>query len=396
MLRSCNICMDIMTQYLSSVALTKGGNDLNKKSAALKCLSAVFSKYGGVLGKIAQILSFENEDSDTFDKSNPLSSKKTHEHVMDVVSNQPKYKSVKFANEIYRNGSLGQVYKGNFEGSDIVIKVQYLGVKDQSSDDFSIIDFLVKYLYSINHLENAIIDIKSKMNDELDYRNELANQLMFYEMYKNNDGIKIPKVIPELCGETIVCMEYMKDYIDLTTFIKSSTQDSKNIIGNNMIKFVFESIYKNNLFYSDNHYGNFLVKDKTLCVLDFGCVDNISSDVLLTLKKIHKSMYESDKELFIQTMQDAKILTETTSEKSKQYCYDFFKLTYEPLTTKDFVFSDEWVDNANEKEMQVMSEWSLPRGWIYLHKIPYGLYHILGKMNCNVNCGEYLYETYIK
>ena len=171
MLRSCNICMDIMTQYLSSVALTKGGNDLNKKSAALKCLSAVFSKYGGVLGKIAQILSFENEESDTFDKSNPLSSKKTHAHVMDVVSKQLKYSQVNFEDKIYRNGSLGQVYKGVFQDIDIIIKVQYLGVKDQSTEDFSIIDFLVKYLYSINHLENAILDIKSKMNYELDYRN---------------------------------------------------------------------------------------------------------------------------------------------------------------------------------------------------------------------------------
>lgn len=396
MLRSCNICMDIMTKYLSNMSLSGDNSNLEEKTDSLKCLASVFAKYGGVLGKIAQVLSFENENSNVFSESKPFSSKKTHKYATLELFKTEKFKDLEMENKIFKNGSLGQVYKGTMAGKNIILKVQYCGLDQQAQEDFSIINMIIKFLYSTNTLENAVKDIKDKMQEELNYENEKANQIKFAELYKDSSDIVIPSIIGNLCDTKTVVMEFMDGFTDMTSFISNSTQETRNKIGNIMLKFTFENIYKHNLFYSDNHYGNFLVKDEKLCVLDFGCVSIIEDPLLSALKNIHKYLYENDKDNFVKTMKTAGILNEETSKISVDYCYDFFKLQYRPLLDDDFIITDEWVDTVGEKDVLKMKEWSLPPHWIYLHKIPYGLYHILGKMNMKTNCSKYLYETYCK
>ena len=40
-------------------------------------------------------------------------------------------------------------------------------------------------------------------------------------------------------------------------------------------------MFKNQLFYSDIHYGNFLIQNKEiLCIMDFGCINYIDDELL--------------------------------------------------------------------------------------------------------------------
>jgi predicted unusual protein kinase regulating ubiquinone biosynthesis (AarF/ABC1/UbiB family) len=240
-------------------------------------------------------------------------------------------------------------------------------------------------------------DIRERMLEELDYNIEAVNQTEIRELYKDNDDVVIPLVLDQFTSGNTIVMEYMEGYQGLKEFIGNSTQEDRNFIGNTLIKFVFESIYKHGLYYSDNHYGNFLVKDSSkLCILDFGCLGRFDSIMLEKLLAIHRSVYTKDREMFYETMEMIGILTTETSVESREYCYEFFTLQYEPLAQKDFVFSDEWVDKSACKNTVLMKEWVLPANFIYLHKIPYGLYHILGKLKMTVDCGEYLYDTYVR
>ena len=82
-------------------------------------------------------------------------------------------------------------------------------------------------------------------------------------------------------------MEYI-DAEGLTSFIENSTQEEKNLIGKYIVEFIFVNFYKHGIFYSDIHYGNFLIKDKqVLYVTDFGCINNIDDILLNNLKNLH-------------------------------------------------------------------------------------------------------------
>ena len=101
-------------------------------------------------------------------------------------------------------------------------------------------------------------------------------------------------------------MNYVEG-ISLKTFIEDEkySQEDKNIVGNRIVKFIFENIYKHGILYSDAHYGNFLVKeDLKLCVLDFGCLQDIDDKLLINLRSIHISLRNDDEVLFFKTVKN--------------------------------------------------------------------------------------------
>ena len=186
----------------------------------------------------------------------------------------------------------------NYKGKKIVFKVQYVGIAKQTQSDLDVLDKLTSYLYSFSDLENAMVNIKAQMYDELNYVSEVKNQQVVYELYQDDEHIEIPKIIPELCSKDILSM-YFVEGESLDSFIKSSTKEEKNFIGIQMVRFIFKNIYVYGLLYADIHYCNFLIRDKSiLCVLDFGCLQHLSKSLRILLRRLHLSIKNKDKEEF--------------------------------------------------------------------------------------------------
>jgi predicted unusual protein kinase regulating ubiquinone biosynthesis (AarF/ABC1/UbiB family) len=300
-----------------------------------------------------------------------------------------------FEQEIYKSGSIGQVYRAKYNNSAIILKVQYVNLREQTLQDLKILDLVISYLYDFVDAKNAICDIKTKIIEELDYENEVRNHKIVYDIFKNDENIRIPKIFDNLCSDKIITMEYMENYVSYDYFIHNSTQEQKNYIGTLIIKFIFECLYRYNIIYSDSHYGNFLVKNDFtgIAVLDFGSLIFIDNELKNNLINIHLSLKHKDEEYFLHILKTLGIIKDNTSEESKRYAYEFFTLQYEPLiTNENFEFMEEWLDITSDKNTELMKEWTCPSNMVHLNKISYGLYHLLTKINLNSNLGNVLDE----
>ena len=394
MLRSGSICISFLYKYLTSENKTEneeGYKTLEKRSDKLKCLSDTFQNYGGVLAKLSQILSSDVQDHKVFSECKPFSEKETINFLKkEFDNNYDFFKNVEELNfVVFRSGSVGQVhkavYKKDGECNDIVLKVQYVGLMQQVKTDLFILDQVTNYLFSFADLSNAMTDIKTKLHEELDYKIELSNQLLMEKLWFNDNNIKIPKIIPELCNDKILGMFFV-DANSLSYFIDNSTQEERNNIAEHMIRFIFTNIYKHKIFYSDIHYGNFLVKNnEELYAMDFGCLINLDDDLYSNLINLHLSVLEENIDLFYKILEDMKIINKSISEKSKIYIYEYFKLQYTPWISETFEFNEEWFAKSDYKDTELMKEWSLPPNMVYLNKIPFGLYNILTKLKATGN-----------
>lgn len=381
MLRSSSICASFLYNYLMSDSDCKdeNGQPLDKRVQKLLCLTDTLESYGGVLSKLSQILSLNDQNSTVFSDCKTFSNEKTIQYFKDFIKDRDlQLQSVNF--NVYKSGSVGQVHKATYNGKDMVFKVQYVGLAKQTRTDLNMLDKITSYLYYFADLEHAMKDIKTKMYEELDYKMEAKNQKRMYKLYKNSDFIEIPRVISKLCTDTVLGMYFVEGKC-LRDFIVDSTQEERNKFGMCAVRFVFENIYKHGILYSDVHYGNFLVKDdSTLCVLDFGCLHDINKTLLVHLRELHKSIRVGDKDKFYQIVEEMGIIKKDISELSKKYIYDYFCIQYEPWTSEEFEFTEEWLDMAVKKETNLMKEWVLPQDMVYFNKIPYGMYHILTKL----------------
>ena len=389
MLRSSSICASFLYNYLMSESECKdeNGQTLYNKCQKLRCLSDTLGNYGGVLSKLSQILSLNDENSTIFSDCKPFSKDKTIKYFGEFIKeSKVQIESVDF--NVYKSGSVGQVHKAMYKGKTIIFKVQYVGLAEQTFNDLNMLDKITSYLYYFTDMKIAMVDIKTKMYEELNYEIEANNQKMMYKLCKDMDYIEIPKIIPKLCTDKVLAM-YFVEGICLRDFISDSTQEQRNKFGMCLVKFVYESIYKHGILYSDIHYGNFIVKkDFTICVLDFGCLHKINPVLLDHIRDLHRSIRLNDSNMFYKIVEDMGIIKKDISPESKTYIYKYFCMQYTPWISEEFKFTDEWLDKITYKDTELMKECVLPQDMVYFNKLPYGAYHIFTKLKLKGNFRE--------
>ena len=407
MIRSGKICLSLLYNYILSPEIetepgkyksSDGNNELIEKNNKLHSISKVLESYGGVLSKLSQLVCIDDQNNTSFSDCKPFSQDKTTDYLIKKYNECKDREDSLFFNltsvdfNVLKSGSVGQVHKAVFRNrligddseKDVIIKIQYENLVDQMKSDIQLLDIIVNFLYSLD-LSSAVNNIKTKLFEELDYKKEVINQIHFKDMWKNSNDIIIPKIIPELCTEKIIGMEFIKG-ISFSDFVKTASYEDRNRIGELLVEFTFKNIYNNNIFYSDVHYGNFLIvsepyENVKLCVLDFGCIHKIDIALGEKIKKLHKAILEDNEDGFYKIVESMGILKPDTGIESKTYMYKYFKMQYEPWTDKDFEFSDTNLERLCHKNIELMKEWNLPNDMVYFNKIPFGLFHLLTKLN---------------
>lgn len=351
----------------------------------LRLLRKTFEQHGGIFSKLSQILSYEDTHSSIFSNCTPYSSKETQIYLEEYINSSEL--SYNVDNDIYKSGSIGQVHIGYFNKNKrkIAIKIQYSGLYEKTEDDINALNLLSKFLYSFTDVTDAIKDIKKKIYEEFDFINEANNQEYLYKLWKDTN-VYIPKVYKSLSTKKVLVTDFVEG-VDLSQFIENSTQQERNKIANDLVYFMFNNIYNNNVFYSDCHYGNIIIQKTTdkqnkLSIIDFGCIHMIDKDMVDSLKKLHIHLKNEDKESVINTLKNLNILNDDVSKESIDYAYDYFRIQYRPfIVEEEFEFTDEWFKECDKKDTKLLSEWKLPRNMVYFNKIPSGFYKLLCALN---------------
>jgi predicted unusual protein kinase regulating ubiquinone biosynthesis (AarF/ABC1/UbiB family) len=365
-------------------------SQLNSGAIKLRSVKKNLEQQGGVFSKIAQMLTYDDDQSSVFSECKPYAREKTLKYLKKYMEETERSFTVDY--EIHRSGSVGQVHIGHIKETNekVAVKVQYKGLAKRTDDDLKSLSLLASVLYKFTDSKQAIVDVTQKIHEELDFRFELKNHKLVYDIWKDTDII-IPKIYEKDCTEKVIITEFMEGS-DLSDFILTASQESKNKIAKDMMKFLLTNIYKHNFFYSDLHYGNVIIKDNRLMVIDFGCLNFFDTTTVKTFIKIHKTLKNEDKDEFINALRDLGVITDKVSQESIDYAYPYFRNIYMPWLVPTFEFSIDWWEKINYKETKLLSEWGLPPNIIYLNKLPYGFFKIMAILKATGNFAEMVDE----
>lgn len=396
MLRSGSICASLLFNYLTTSSVESTGDtkeDIYRQNLLkVRVLGETFSNYGGVLSKISQMVNYSYgiHNSDVYSNCKPINSEKTVTFFLNEIL-EFEDELISYDSEVFKSGSVGQIHKAVYkDGRNIIFKVQYVGLVDIFESDIYVLDTIAKYLFTDVNVTEGMLDIKKQLYEELDYRIEAKNQLYLRKCWENDAIIKIPNIIPELSNEKILCMEFVEKGESLNEFVDSSTIDEITFIGNQIIRFMFTNLFKYKVIYTDVHYGNFIIEDKSILhVLDFGSLNYIEEDIYNYLFIILKSLFDGNKDAFYKVMEDMGVINSKTkplSQESYDYMWEYFILILAPWICKEeFQFTEKWVDDCGVRDMELMKDWILPPNVIWLNKLCHGFTHVIGKMNFTGN-----------
>ncbi len=299
--------------------------------------------------------------------------------------------------------SIGQVHAATtIDGKRVAVKVQYPGVADAIHDDLKNTESVanaLKFAQSMSpgttrlDIDVATKEISERIVEELDYENEAENQRYFAERYEGHRYIHIPKVFAELSSKKVLTMELVEG-IKFQDAIRYP-QETRNIWGEAIWRFVFGSFYRVFAFNADPHPGNYLFHpDGRVTFLDFGCVKYFTKTDIDQLKNIVMSVHEGDPQKLFDAFAVAGFI-DPNDAPTPQEVYDWYSFGFGPvLTDEPFRYTPEFAHELVQREFDVTNEWgrvsskfSLPKAYVFLTRINLGLASIMGDMGSEARWG---------
>jgi ubiquinone biosynthesis protein len=185
------------------------------------------------------------------------------------------------------SASMAQVHAARLkDGSDVVVKIQRPGIADQVKNDAEMLVLLAQLLErvvkeaSTYRAVDLVSEFKDALAQEVDFRIEAKNLLLFAQKNEGRRGVHVPRLYPALSGRTVLVMERIhgKRITELAGDDPDKRARAQRVIAR-LVEVAFEHVFVDGVFHGDPHPGNLLVDDDdNLCFIDFGLVGYVQRE----------------------------------------------------------------------------------------------------------------------
>ncbi|MEA2285322.1 MAG: hypothetical protein QOJ21_1365, partial [Solirubrobacteraceae bacterium] len=154
--------------------------------------------------------------------------------------------------------SIGQVYRARLDdGRDVAVKVQYPGVGAAVRADMQNLGMILRLMKSAAPgLDPKAMgeEIRSRIDEELDYELEAQNQRTLARIFRGHPFIVIPDVVTSLSHERVIVSEFVsgRGFEEM----KQLPDAERDRIGEIVFRFYFGCMYRHHQFSGDPHPGN--------------------------------------------------------------------------------------------------------------------------------------------
>lgn len=259
-------------------------------------LRMAMEELGGTFIKLGQLLSLRpdlipEEYCREFSKLQDNVHEFGYEEARKIVEEElkkPLHKTFKkFEKKPIAAASVGQVYLAVLKtGEKVAVKVQRPGIGGVFKTDIDILYHIAKLaekhmpeLKEYN-VSSIVEEFERYTKRELDYTAEAENIDVFYNNFRNDKKIKIPKVYWEYTTKKVLTMEYIEGK---KIGCEAGKEKRKKVV-KTMTDCFIKQVLEHGFFHADPHPGNiFLMRGNKVALLDFGIVGRIGLD---TRKKV--------------------------------------------------------------------------------------------------------------
>lgn len=159
--------------------------------------------------------------------------------------------------------SIAQVHRALLKNhQEVVLKVQYPGLKDRMRMDIATMSLLSKcvtWFFPEYRFQWMVSEFSEVIALELDFIQEARNSVKTGMNFKHSSRIRIPKVFQELTTSQVLTMQYCKGRrVDDLEFIRDMGIDPKKV-AKVLVEAFAEMIFVHGFVHGDPHPGNILV-----------------------------------------------------------------------------------------------------------------------------------------
>jgi predicted unusual protein kinase regulating ubiquinone biosynthesis (AarF/ABC1/UbiB family) len=292
--------------------------------------------------------------------------------------------------------SIGQVHRAlTHDGRAVAVKVQYPGVGEAIRADLDNAGLLfgaMGMLFPGLEPEPLVAELRERLLEELDYRQEADNQRLFADFYAGHPFIHIPAVVDDLCSERVLTTE-LAEGARFDEVVRWS-QAERDLAAEAIFRFVFGSLYRLHAFNGDPHPGNYLFRPGGhVSFLDFGLVKRFDpAEVELIGDMLEAMVVDRDITEYRRLIEGIGMLTpgnDFTDAEVQDYFGHFYDFVQrDEVSTITSEYASETVRrffDAAGPYGPIMRAANVPPTFVIIQRINLGLYAIFGQLHATAN-----------
>ncbi|MFN8038262.1 MAG: AarF/ABC1/UbiB kinase family protein [Acidimicrobiales bacterium] len=294
------------------------------------------------------------------------------------------------------SASIGQVHRAiTREGQAVAVKVQYPGVDAAMASDLDNVGLLfagMGQLFPGFDHKPFVEELRTRLVEELDYRNEAKNQTLFADFYAGHPTIHVPRVVEAHSTTRVLTTELAEGvhWDELLTW----SQEQRDLAAETLYRFAFGSLYQLGVFNGDPHPGNYLFRpDGRVTFLDFGLVRHFTEAELEPFGEMIRWMVlEPDPARFRKTLEQVGLL-KAGEPFSDAEVIDYFGHFYEfVMRDGTYTIEPEYASETVRRFFdqrgpygEIMKAANLPPEFVIIQRINLGLYALFGELHATGN-----------
>jgi ubiquinone biosynthesis protein len=171
--------------------------------------------------------------------------------------------------------SLAQVHRATLrDGSPVVVKIRYPEIPRIIPQDLGMLRRVVAIVQRLQRridLRALVTEVTRFIELELDFPREARSTERLAKQLEELPGVAVPRVYPDLCGESVLVLEYLEGIQVARTKDLVAAGHKLPDVARKVGALYGTMIFEQGFFHGDPHPGNLLVlPDGRIGLLDFG------------------------------------------------------------------------------------------------------------------------------
>ncbi len=300
-----------------------------------------------------------------------------------------------FSHEAAAAASLGQVHRATLkDGTEVACKLQYPDMVSAISADLSQLKMMFSLYESFDSsivTKNIHDELKDRLYEELDYGLEAKRTSLYEEILKNEPGISVPSVVPDLSTPRLLTSTWMNG--QKIMLFKDAKVTDRNTIAMNMFRAWYVPLYFYGIIHGDPHMGNYSVrKDLGINLLDFGCVRIFQGEFVEGVINLYRAIRDDDGKLAVHAFETWGF--KNLNKDQIETLLIWARFLYDPLLddkkrvigqTNQGVYGRETAKKVHDRLKQVGGGIIVPREFVFMDRAALGLGSVFIHLQAEIN-----------
>ncbi len=332
------------------------------------------------------------------DSTPPMKYELVDQVIREELGSSPETLFENFEKNSFAAASIGQVHRATLSnGQQVAVKVQYPGIEQAFEADFknaTLMGQISKIILRGMNVDEVVDELRDRLVEECDYALEAKNQHDFALAFSADSDIVIPDIVASHSAKRVLTSEFMVGE-RFHTYVKTASQQERNRIGEIIFRKIMTSIFRYAMFNGDPHPGNYLIQNKQIVFLDFGCVKRWSPEFIEHWKLLVRSGYENSLDDFSEHF-TALGFVKNKERFNYEKQFELNKHIWSPfIYNRKFKFTREFTRGLSDlmvNENVNLSHTSMPRDFVIINRLQWGMFSILADIEAEFNAYKIMHE----